>query len=310
MRVMRALSIVVVCAMPTAAAADPPPTLKDVLARVGDYVVRYERELSSLVAEEQYIQQERVPPPPMGLVRGAPGPRRELKSDLLLVRAAGNDGYVQFRDVFEVDGRPVRDRSDRLVELFLDPSAESTRHAGQIIDESARYNIGRIERNINVPLLALMFMHPRNQSHFTFTMNTEDRGVPRGLPASGHFALSVDVLVLSFREAGTPTLIRDPSDRRREARSSGRIWVETDTGRVVMTELAVDSALVRSSIQVSYQSEPLVGFLVPVEMRETYAASPPSRYRIDGTATYGNFRQFTVKTNESIGSGGGVKDSP
>ena len=309
MRVIRALSIVFLCAIPTRAAADPPPSLKDVLARVGDYVVRYEQALSGIVAEEQYVQLDGLSAQPMGIAR-PPNPRRELRSDLLLVRAAGNDGYVQFRDVFEVDGHAVRDRSERLVKLFLDPSTESTRQAGQIIAESARYNIGRIERNINVPLLALMFMHPRNQSHFKFTMNTEDRGIPKGLPASGHFALSVDVLVLSFRETGSPTLVRDPSDRRREARSSGRIWVEADTGRVLMTELAVDSTLVRSSIQVSYQSEPLVGFLVPVEMRESYASSPPSRYRIDGTATYGNFRQFTVKTNESIVPSGSREDSP
>src|SRR5260221_3782925 len=128
MRVMRALSIVFLCAMPARAAADPPPTLKDVLARVGDYVVRYERELSSIVAEEQYVQQDGLSAQPMGIAR-PPNPRRELKSDLLLVRAAGNDGYVQFRDVFEVDGHPVRDRSERLIKLFLDPSAESTRHA-------------------------------------------------------------------------------------------------------------------------------------------------------------------------------------
>jgi hypothetical protein len=308
MRVMRALSIAFVCAMPTAAAAEP-PTVKDVLARVGDYVVRYEQELSGIVAEEQYVQQDGLSPPPMGIPQ-PPKPRRELKSDLLLVRAAGSDGYVQFRDVFEVDGHPVRDRSERLVKLFLDPSGESARQTGQIIAESARYNLGTIQRNINLPLLALMFMHPRNQSHFTFTMSTEDRGIPKGLPESGHFSVSVDVRVLSFRETTRPTLVRDPSNKRGEARSSGRIWVETDTGRIMMTELVVDSTSVRSSIQVSYQSEPLVGFLVPVEMRESYTMSPPSRYRIDGTASYGNFRQFTVKTNELIVPGGSVKDSP
>jgi len=52
-------------------------------------------------------------------------------------------------------------------------------------------------------------------------------------------------------------------------------------------------------MQVSYQSEPLLGFLVPVEMREQYAARKRS-YRLSGTATYGNFRQFTVRTDEAI----------
>ena len=217
---------------------------------------------------------------------------------------------MQFRDVFEVDGEPVRDRSERLLKLFLDPSAENTRQAGQIIAESSRYNLGRIERNINVPLLALMFMHPSNQSRFKFTMSTESRGVPKGLPRSGHFTVSIDVAVLTFSETDTPTLIRDPATPRGEARSRGRVWVEPETGRVLMTELIVESRLVRSSTQVSYQSEPLVGFLVPVEMREDYVLSRPNYYRIEGTATYGNFRQFTVNTNESIRVGAPGKDEP
>ena len=115
------------------------------LARVGDYVARYERELSSIVAEEHYVQD------------GDPSDRPflthlEIKSDLFLVRAAGTEGYVPYRDVFEVDGQPVRDRGERLLKLFQDPSDANTRQAGQIMEESARYNLGsRIKRNINVP---------------------------------------------------------------------------------------------------------------------------------------------------------------
>jgi hypothetical protein len=289
----------ILCAILTLATAAGPPTLADVLTRVGDYVVRYESELSGIVAEEHYIQQDTSEKWAGSLFSRPPNPRRELKSDLLLVRVAGRDGYVQFRDVFEVDGRPVRDRSERLLKLFLDPSAESTRHVGQIVSESARYNVGSIKRTINVPLLALMFMHPMNQPHFKFAMSTESRGVPKGLPNSGHFAVSIDVRVLSFRETDSPTIVRDPSNPRGDARSSGRVWVEPDTGRVLMTELIVESSKVRSSTQVSYQSEPLVGFLVPVEMRERYMLAPPNLYRIEGTATYGNFRQFMVYTNES-----------
>jgi hypothetical protein len=305
---MRARSIAWICSLlitltaPAVSADDQPPTLKDMLARVGDYVVRYERDLSGIVAEEHYIQDENDSFRP-------PRRHRELRSDLLLVRASGSDGYVQFRDVFDVDGRPVRDRSERLLKLFLDPSAANTRQAGQIITESSRYNVGRIERNINVPLLALMFMHPRNQSRFKFTMSPESRGVPKSLPKSDHFTVSVDVLVLTFRETTSPTFVRDPSTSRGEARSHGRVWVEPETGRILMTELIVESRLVRSSTQVSYQSEPLVGFLVPVEMREDYVMSRQPYYRIAGTATYGNFRQFTVKTDETIRPGGIAKDS-
>jgi hypothetical protein len=288
--------IIGVCAwlaVSLAGSAADRPALDDVLARVGDYVVRYERELSGIVAEEHYTQSGDASDRPYLT-------HRELKSDLLLVQAQGRDGrgFIQFRDVFEVDGAPVRDRSERLLKLFVNSTAASRDEAVQIMRESARYNIGVVERNVNVPVLALSFMHPRYQPRFKFTMDTESSGVPRGMPKASTFSVSVDVRVLNFKETGTTPLI-DSRDSRGPAKSSGRVWVEPDTGRVLMTEINIDTPTVRSTIQVSYQSEPVVGFLVPVEMHERYLL-PKQRYQITGTATYGNFRQFTVKTSESI----------
>jgi hypothetical protein len=66
-----------------------------------------------------------------------------------------------------------------------------------------------------------------------------------------------------------------------------------------MSELLLDAPTVSATIDVSYQSEPLVGFLVPIEMRERYAGKV-DRAHIEGTATYGRFRQFQVKTSEQI----------
>jgi hypothetical protein len=292
-----------VCAslvLTAAVSAADKPTLDDVLARVGDYVVRYERELSGIVAEEHYTQATDISDRPHLT-------RRELKSDLLLVQAQGRDGrgFIQFRDVFEVDGESVRDRSERLVKLFVNPTVVSRDEALAIMRESSRYNIGSIERNVNVPVLALSFMHPRYQRRFKFTMDSESAGVPRGMPKASNFSVSVDVRVLNFSEVGTPPLI-DSRDPKGAAKSHGRVWIEPDTGRILMTELNIDTPTVRSTIQVSYQSEPVVGFLVPVEMRERYLM-PKQSYQMTGTATYGNFRQFTVKTNESIVS---PKDVP
>jgi len=147
-------------------------------------------------------------------------------------------------------------------------------------------------------VLTLSFMHPRYQRRFKFTMDTESAGVPRGMPKASNFTMSVDVRVLNFKETGTPPLI-DSRDPKGPAQCHGRVWVEPDTGRILMTEIDIDTPTVRSTIQVSYQSEPVVGFLVPVEMRERYLM-PRRNYQVTGTATYDNFRQFTVKTDESI----------
>jgi hypothetical protein len=66
-----------------------------------------------------------------------------------------------------------------------------------------------------------------------------------------------------------------------------------------MTELVVEAKTVRSTIRVSYQSEPIAGLLLPVEMRETYVVKKRF-YTLEGAATYSNFRQFSVTTVESI----------
>jgi hypothetical protein len=51
---------------------------------------------------------------------------------------------------------------------------------------------------------------------------------------------------------------------------------------------------------VSYQSEPVVGLLVPIEMRGSYD-SPRGGARVEERATYANFRQFQVAVDEKLG---------
>jgi hypothetical protein len=68
---------------------------------------------------------------------------------------------------------------------------------------------------------------------------------------------------------------------------------------VLMSELIVQNRMIHATIDVSFQSEPLLGLLVPIEMRERYEGR---RYNslIEGRATYGKFRQFQVNTNEQF----------
>src|SRR5829696_8524058 len=103
-----------------------------VLAKAGGYVVEFQRQLSGVVAEERYVQDVRYS---LGSgVRYNPllARHRELKSDLLLVKPVGGDRWIQFRDVFDVDGKIVQDRSERLMRLFLDPSASSASQVQRI----------------------------------------------------------------------------------------------------------------------------------------------------------------------------------
>ncbi len=271
------------------ALATVPP---DVLQRVGDYVARYQNEISGVVAEERYVQEADKSERPFVT-------HRELKSDLLLVRTGETGGYVQFRDVFEVDGDAVRDRTDRLEKLFVDMPAGDVnvkKRAAQIMNESARYNIGSVQRNINVPLLTLMLLDPIYQPRFRYSVSLEHKGTPRGLPKTPAYQLAADAWEIDFEEVLTPTVIQgDGAD----AKSHGRVWVDPDTDRVLMTELVNEAKTVRTTIRVSFQSEPVAGFLLPLEMRESYVLKRRF-YTFEGSATYSNYRRFTVSTAEVI----------
>jgi hypothetical protein len=293
----RAVAALVVVLVPATLAAEDRPPLETILEHVGQYVERFEREVSGVVAEERYVQDADKSDRPFVT-------HRELTSDLLLVRTGGGDAasagnYVQFRDVFEVDGEAVRDRTDRLAKLFMGRTggdADAKRQAALIMNESARYNIGSIERNINAPLFALMLVGPSYQPRFKYSVGTEHKGTPRGLPKTDAFRLAADAWRLDYEEVGTPTVIQGDGQ---DARSHGRIWIDPATSRVLITELVNESKYVRATIRVSYQSAPLDDVLLPVEMRENYVLKGRF-YKFDGTATYSNYRRFTVETEEKI----------
>lgn len=101
------------------------PALDEVLKRTAKYVSEFRTQLSGIVAEETYLQEV------ADTSRAAGGfgtkQTRTLKSDLLLVRPADTDRYVELRDVFELNGEAVRNRQDRLEQLVGDGSASAPR---------------------------------------------------------------------------------------------------------------------------------------------------------------------------------------
>jgi len=290
-----------ICALAScaASAAAQQETTATVLDRAGQYVVELHRQLSGIVAEEHYVQEVQNAPRG-GSYRFMPLPaiaRRELTSDYLLVRLIGAEQYVEFRDVFEVDGNPVRDRSERLVKLFLEPTASTASHVERIVDESTRYNIGPLRRTINMPVLALTVLDPVNQKRFRFKRTGDEKPILADGGAAGEAPLSARVCLIEYREIRPRTLIRTNNDR--DMPASGRFWIDPDTGRVLRSELVAEDTSIRGVVDVSYQAGPVPGLLVPVRMRERYELRREGS-RVSGTATYGRFRQFQVKVDEKI----------
>jgi hypothetical protein len=198
-----------------------------------------------------------------------------LRSDLLLVNS-GRAGWLCYRDVFEVDGKAVHDRSDRLMELFQHPSPDGIEQAEKIREEGARFNIGGITRTINDPTMALPFLERNNQ------MRTE-------FETGGSETISkIRADVLKFQERFAPRMIRTADD----SAASGRFWIDAQ-GRILRTELLVNSQDTRGVVTVDYAPQPKLGGLwVPVRMVEKYAIN--TTRTIDCVATYSNFRRFDV----------------
>ena len=128
------------------------------------YLVDYETKLTGVVAEEQYKQWVEAGRTATGTSTGrvrqrdsaVQGPtKRSLVSDFLMIRWPGEAAWFGFRDVLSVDGTPVRNREERLLKLFTQNPKDVLARADLIAAESARYNIGGVERNINVPTHAL-----------------------------------------------------------------------------------------------------------------------------------------------------------
>jgi hypothetical protein len=291
-RTARGFAAAVAIAWLVAPTAAQDNALADLLGRAAVYVGDFQRQLSGIVAEETYVQDVLV----LSTIGSAARPRithRELKSDLLLVRPVGLDRWMQFRDTFEVDGRPVRDRSERLVKLFLTPTSSTASQAEHIAAESFRYNIGNLQRTVNVPVLALMVLDPAVQPRFRFK-RADKTSAP---PVRSAIATAAEPWVIEYQEAERQTIITTTFGR--DMPAQGRFWIEAATGRVFASELIAADATIRGVIHVGYDIDQAVKLLVPIEMRERYDIRRDAS-RLDGKATYGKFRQFQVKVDENI----------
>ena len=318
---------------PVPAGATPPVVegaprrerLETLVARVGSYVERFQSEMEAAVLEERYVQLLRQPccretrnpgadPALAWDGTGAAAPRkgiiarRQLRSEVLLVRVAGGL-RMGYRDVYEVDGKTVQDRNERLLKLFLSGSEESALALGKIASESARFNLGEMQRTTNLPTLPLLYLAPAMHPRLYFS---------RGGDAEVD---GTKVTIVEFREDASPTLAASAHGIDMPAR--GRVWVEPESGRIRRIELRylaftpspsrLHDPGARRVMNVWFGEDPRIGVLAPTRMWEWYEKIPlddePSAtaYQrdwpadLEGLATYSNLRLFTVETSEDIG---------
>jgi len=286
---------------PASAPAEPPstlgpataatPELAAILDRAAEYVLAYGQELTNILAEEECRQTYAPNDPVRQIVQ-------TIRAGVLFVTLPGPVPWVTFRDVWEVDGRKIRDRQDRLVRLFSDSPATARERARAILEESARFNLGPVRRTLNIPTLALLFLHHENQYRFAFQLKGE-----RSFQGT-------KVMEVAFSERVRPALV--VGDTVAGAPVKGSVWIDPQRGTVVKTDAEYDIDpqdqyhRSRAHIVTEYRRDPTLRILVPERMQETYESLVATEggglgvALVKATTRYSGYLRFSVTTKETV----------
>jgi hypothetical protein len=249
--------------------ASDEPALADILRQATAYVQQFEHDFSMVISEETYDQDDR-----------RAKRSRELHSEMLFLQAADERTWLAVRNVLSVTDddktRRIADADRRLERLLNDPTLRQVR---RIADEGARFNLGRIRRNVNDPTLVLRFLDPTYQPRFAFKL------------AGQETVNGVDAWRLTFVERQRPTVIVSDED----VFSTGAVWVSKADGAVLRTSLLMSPPHLKASITVEYGRDPKLTMWVPSRMEEIYTQSHPDE-SIACIATYANFRRFETSS--------------
>jgi hypothetical protein len=243
------------------------------------YVAQFEQTFAAVVWRERYEQEYRA----TRRFNASGGSfmtvvdRRVLDSELLFVWLPADGSWITVRDVIAVDGRA---RADRRLPSLLNRSV-SPGELRALARENGRFNIGNIVRTFNEPTLPLLFLDERHRRNFSFTRDgAED--------VAGRAAVR-----FQFVERGRPTVIQQDA---RDLPAAGSIWIEKDTGRVLIATVGLADAAgqLRGAFTVRYGPHPRFDVLVPLDMQERYTSR--SGEEITGAAAYSEFRRFETGT--------------
>ena len=260
--------------------------LANVLQRATEYVTQYEAELGNLIGSEEYVQNAAwLANTGFGYPRIGKRSQRRLSSDFLIIQVGPE--WAALRKVNRIDGVKVNETEPALEDAFDNsPEANSTRLL-VMKAESTGYNLGDIIREINLPTFALKVLHKSDVSRFAFER------------AGSSKIEGIQTWAIRFREQTGPTLVVGGKDQ--PLYSTGTLWIDPDTGRVLRTEFLVENAYapsrVKGAIIVRYAEGKNVKMLVPSLMDEHYETEFNT---VDCRAFYTNFRPFEVDVKFEI----------
>jgi hypothetical protein len=276
-----ALVLAVVVALPRAQEVGELDLIVD---RLGQYLLAYEAQLTTVVAEERYDQSElrAVSRSSFRVAR-----TRKLTSDVAFLRLPGESMWFGVREVRTVDGKDVVGNEARLQQLLKRLDAGALEQAAKIVAQSSLYNLGGL-RTVNLPTTPLEVLHPSHHVQFEFKLRG-DRKI-EGTPTRQ----------LDFEEFDVPTLVKGTDGE--PVFIQGSAFVDPVGGALWRVEMRMrgqdprqpnSQALSRIAnyLRVDYTLHPELKMMVPKEMQERFWI--PGGIG-EGRARYSNFQQFVT----------------
>jgi len=265
--------------------------LPESLTAAKAHAARFAQEAATLLADEHYLQEVKTRPSSASLASmsrnstaGITIERRVLDSEVALIHVIDGELWLLARDVQRVDGKPLPS-AQRIPLPAVHPSStpEALKKFQEIAAQGARFNIGAIERNLNVPTLALWLLTPAISDRLTFS--TAGKDTVDGKPCE----------VIRFKEKREPYLFVADGEPKPV---SGRVWVDPVQSAVLRTELILEGrsnarSTTRAQVTVSYARDPVLSAWVPTSMSERYDGDSTPGF-VTGASTYTNYRQFST----------------
>jgi hypothetical protein len=249
------------------------PSADQIARRAGEYVRKYQNEFRFLVADETSIQRIVVPARP----DGAPSQMRTTRGEMFITFLDAPHHWSAVHDVMEVDGVAVLDRVDPATLLQQDDFRSA---AARVLAENARFNIGRVRRNFNDPMLALLLFDPERRSRSRYSRTAiEEPG------------MDVRLATLSFRERDRPTLVHDYSGR--PVFASGEAIIDADSGVVRHTTIAFKDEDIHAELKTEFAWQEKVQLWVPTLFSERYSKGNTMEVTVS-ESRYTNYRRFEV----------------
>ena len=268
----------------------PVPSIGALLVQAAIYERQFEGEFRTMVGREHYEQRWGGFSPEL---ETSSDRQRVIESEILFIWLQEEESWLTARNVRIVDDSPVRDSESRLELLLAAPADDWVARVRRLRDESARFNLGSVERNFSDPTMVVQFLSAKVQPRFRFGGPERDR-------VDGKL-----VWRLAFTEHVRPTLIQSDGN---DVPATGDVWIDATDGAIVRTRVSLrdtrPSFRLQARIDVTYRRDPRFAVWVPRRMQERYERSGRRVYlgqtrsfedQIDCVATYTDFRRFETK---------------